>query len=86
MPKFRLAINGKTEVVDVDADMPLLWVLRDTLGLTGTKYGCGAGICGACTILDGNANAVRASTKPQRIAPTMPALTTLATSTRGECS
>ncbi len=60
MPKYRLTINGKNETVDVDADTPLLWVLRDTLGMTGTKFGCGVGVCGACTILDGNAQAVRA--------------------------
>jgi aerobic-type carbon monoxide dehydrogenase small subunit (CoxS/CutS family) len=60
MPKYRLTINGKSEVADVDADMPLLWVLRDALGMTGTKFGCGVGVCGACTILDGNAQAVRA--------------------------
>jgi len=60
MPEFRLTINGKSEIVDADADMPLLWVLRDKLGMTGTKFGCGVGICGACTILDGGSNAVRA--------------------------
>src|SRR5687767_1399177 len=60
MPKFRFAINGRNETVDVDADTPLLWVLRDTLALTGTKYGCGVGVCGACTILDGESKAVRA--------------------------
>jgi len=46
-----LTINNKTHQVDVDADMPLLWVIRDLVGLTGTKYGCGKGLCGACTIL-----------------------------------
>src|SRR5258705_11911140 len=46
---FALKINGKTIDVDAEPDTPLLWVLRDTLGLTGTKYGCGAGLCGACT-------------------------------------
>jgi isoquinoline 1-oxidoreductase alpha subunit len=45
-----LSINGKTYNVDVEADTPLLWVLRDTIGLTGTKYGCGIAQCGACTV------------------------------------
>ena len=50
----RLTINGKTQDVDIDPDTPLLWVLRDTLGLTGTKYGCGIALCGACTVhIDG---------------------------------
>ena len=50
----KLTINGKTLEVDVEADTPLLWVLRDTLGMTGTKYGCGMALCGACTVhLDG---------------------------------
>jgi isoquinoline 1-oxidoreductase alpha subunit len=49
-----LGINGATRTVDVDPDMPLLWVLRDVLGMTGTKYGCGIAQCGACTVhLDG---------------------------------
>jgi len=46
-----LNINGKKQQVDVDADTPLLWVLRDTVGLTGAKFGCGMGLCGACTVL-----------------------------------
>jgi isoquinoline 1-oxidoreductase alpha subunit len=46
-----LAINGRQHDVDVDADTPLLWILRDELGLTGTKFGCGMGLCGACTVL-----------------------------------
>jgi isoquinoline 1-oxidoreductase alpha subunit len=51
---FALKINGKTIDVDAEPDTPLLWVLRDTLGLTGTKFGCGAGLCGACTVhIDG---------------------------------
>jgi isoquinoline 1-oxidoreductase alpha subunit len=49
-------LNGRDVSVDVSADMPLLWVLRDELGLTGTKYGCGRALCGACTVLvDGSA-------------------------------
>lgn len=49
-----LTINGKARSVDVDDDTPLLWVIRDVLGMTGTKFGCGLGLCGACTIhLDG---------------------------------
>ncbi len=49
-----LSINGKTYDVDVEPDTPLLWVLRDTIGLTGTKYGCGIAQCGACTVhIDG---------------------------------
>lgn len=51
MPKYTLNINGKEESVDIDASTPLLWVLRDELGLTGTKYSCGKGICGTCTVL-----------------------------------
>jgi isoquinoline 1-oxidoreductase alpha subunit len=59
MPLVRFTMNRKPCAVDVEADMPLLWILRDTLGLTGTKYGCGVGVCGSCTILRGS-KAVRA--------------------------
>jgi len=51
-----LTVNGRLHTLDVDADTPLLWVLRETLGLTGTKYGCGIAQCGACTVhIDGRA-------------------------------
>jgi len=54
MASFSLKINGKIETVDVDPAMPLLWVIRDFIGLTGTKFGCGISQCGACTIhMDG---------------------------------
>jgi isoquinoline 1-oxidoreductase alpha subunit len=52
----RLTINGKSQVVDVDPGTPLLWVIREQIGLTGTKYGCGVAQCGACTVhVDGEA-------------------------------
>ncbi len=51
---FQLNVNGRTHAADVDPSTPLLWVLRDTIGLTGTKFGCGIAQCGACTVfLDG---------------------------------
>ena len=56
MTSYTLAVNGTSHTVNVPAEMPLLWVLRDTLGLTGTKFGCGIAQCGACTaLLDGEA-------------------------------
>lgn len=51
MAKFTISVNGKRETVDVLPDTPLLWVLREQLGLLGTKYGCGLGGCGACSVL-----------------------------------
>jgi isoquinoline 1-oxidoreductase alpha subunit len=47
---FKIRVNGAEREVDVDADIPLLWVLRDVLGMTGTKFGCGKALCGACTV------------------------------------
>ena len=53
---FIIKVNGNTHTVDVDGDTPLLWVLRDVLGMTGTKFGCGMALCGACTVhIDGAA-------------------------------
>jgi isoquinoline 1-oxidoreductase subunit alpha len=58
-----LTVNGKAHALDLEPEMPLLWALRETLGLTGTKYGCGISACGACTVhLDGRA--VRSCTLP----------------------
>jgi len=50
MAKISFVVNGIPRSVDVEPDMPLLWVIRDSLGLTGTKFGCGVGVCGACTV------------------------------------
>jgi len=53
---FTIKVNGTSHSVDVDGDTPLLWVLRDVLGMTGTKFGCGMALCGACTVhIDGTA-------------------------------
>jgi aerobic-type carbon monoxide dehydrogenase small subunit (CoxS/CutS family) len=58
MPQYSLRINGKLRTVTAEPETPLLWVLRDELNLTGTKYGCGVGVCGACTVHE-NGTAVR---------------------------
>ncbi len=56
MSRFNMLVNGTRREVSVEPDTPLLWVLRDALGLTGSKYGCGVGLCGACTVhIDGEA-------------------------------
>ena len=65
MARLKLLVNGRRHSVDVAPDTPLLWVLRDTIGLTGTKFGCGIAECGACTVLvDGEA--VRSCQLPAR--------------------
>ncbi|SIN99480.1 (2Fe-2S)-binding protein [Chitinophaga niabensis] len=63
MATFNLTVNGKKHTVDVSPQMPLLWVLRDVIGLTGTKFGCGIAQCGACTVHIGDA-AVRSCVYP----------------------
>lgn len=63
MPRYQITVNGTPREVTAEADMPLLWVLRDLLGLTGTKYGCGIAECGACTVHVGD-EPVRACITP----------------------
>lgn len=63
MAGVTFVVNGRQETVDVPAEMPLLWVLRDTLHLTGTKYGCGIALCGACTV-HVNGHPVRSCSTP----------------------
>ncbi|UII81234.1 (2Fe-2S)-binding protein [Flagellimonas sp. CMM7] len=63
MPSYTITVNNAEKTVSVDADTPLLWVLRDELGLTGAKYGCGKGLCGACTV-QYKGNAIRSCTLP----------------------
>ncbi|WP_136465167.1 (2Fe-2S)-binding protein [Flagellimonas onchidii] len=66
MPTYQINVNGVSKTVDVTADTPVLWVLRDHLDLVGTKYGCGIGQCGACTIhVDGTAMRSCSLTLPQ---------------------
>jgi isoquinoline 1-oxidoreductase alpha subunit len=71
---FVLNINGSQHNVDVDADTPLLWVLRDEVALTGTKFGCGLGLCGACTVLL-NGRAVRSCVVPVSAVADQPIVT-----------
>ncbi|MBI3826602.1 MAG: (2Fe-2S)-binding protein [Candidatus Rokubacteria bacterium] len=78
-----LSVNGRTQQVDVPPDTPLLWVIREQLGLTGTKYGCGAALCGACTVhLDGAA--VRSCAVPVSAAANRPITTIEGLSATGE--
>jgi len=63
MASVTFNVNGKPQAVDVSPNMPLLWVLRDTLGMTGTKFGCGMALCGACTV-HVNGQAIRACITP----------------------
>lgn len=63
MASTKISVNSKEYTVDAEPDMPMLWVLRDKLGLTGTKFGCGTGVCGACTI-HMNGEAVRSCLTP----------------------
>ena len=63
MSEIRLTVNGAKKVVDVEDDTPLIWILRDSLSLTGTKFGCGVGFCGSCTILE-NGKAIRSCQVP----------------------
>jgi isoquinoline 1-oxidoreductase alpha subunit len=63
MTALTLRINGKDRTADVDPETPLLWVLRDTFGLVGTKFGCGISVCGACTVL-ANGSPIRACSTP----------------------
>jgi isoquinoline 1-oxidoreductase subunit alpha len=82
MIPITLTVNGRRRTVDVAADTPLLWVLRDTLGLTGTKFGCGAAQCGACTVHVGGVP-VRSCTFPVSAVTGRPVTTIEGLSTDG---
>jgi isoquinoline 1-oxidoreductase subunit alpha len=83
MAKYNLKINGKTRPLDVDPTTPLLWVLRDHLDLTGTKYGCGVAQCGACTV-HLNGTAVRSCQLPVSVVGTQAITTIEGLSARGD--
>jgi isoquinoline 1-oxidoreductase subunit alpha len=73
---YQLNVNGKVLTADVDPDTPLLWTLRDTLGITGPKFGCGVGACGACTVhLDGKP--IRSCSTPVSAVPATAKITTI---------
>jgi isoquinoline 1-oxidoreductase subunit alpha len=80
VPRYTLTVNGRQHVIDVDADTPLLWVLRDALDLTGTKFGCGIGQCGACTV-HMSGSTVRSCSLPVSSIGTRPITTVEALST-----
>ena len=83
MATYQLQINGKSYSADVEPDTPLLWVLRDTLGLVGTKYGCGIGQCGACTV-HLNGTAVRSCSLPVSAIGTKKVITIEGLSEKGD--
>lgn len=83
MAQYNLQINGRNYEADVDADTPLLWVLRDNLGLVGTKFGCGIAQCGACTV-HLNGSAVRSCTLPVSAVGTSKVTTIEGLSTNGD--
>jgi isoquinoline 1-oxidoreductase alpha subunit len=83
MAIYQLQINGKSYSADVASDTPLLWVLRDTLGLVGTKYGCGIGQCGACTV-HLNGTAVRSCSLPVSTIGTKKVITIEGLSEKGD--
>jgi isoquinoline 1-oxidoreductase subunit alpha len=83
MAQYKLQINGRSYNADADADTPLLWVLRDNLGLVGTKYGCGIAQCGACTVHLGGA-AVRSCVTPVSAVGSKPVTTIEGLSENGD--
>jgi isoquinoline 1-oxidoreductase subunit alpha len=83
MPVFTLILNGEQHRVDADPEMPLLWALRDLVRLTGTKYGCGMGVCGACTVHQ-NGVAVRSCQVPLSATPGKSYVTIEGLSARGD--
>ncbi len=83
MTEYVLNINRKKHTVNVEKSTPLLWVLRDTLGFTGTKFGCGKGLCGACTVLANNVS-IRSCSLPVESAVNMDIVTIEGLSEKGD--